>query len=158
MLVFVDVVAQRVRTTWTKRSRGGPAAAVRHRVPVAFPLPPGVGLHEVQADESTGFEPRFRVRPLAELGGVLLREASTGLSVQVEPAAMSWPNREWRPEPVHLRPGEWLRWQINYRFGSTCECGSDWSYRLDTLNLAYGGPVDFTGKPTRSVTELADLR
>ncbi|HET6708893.1 hypothetical protein [Amycolatopsis sp.] len=158
MLEVVDVVAQRVRTTWTKRSRGGPAAAVRNRVPVAFPLPPGVGLHEVHVDESTGFEPRFRVRPLGEPAGVTLREVGGELSVLVEPAPMSRPDRKWRPAPVHLRPGEWLRWQINYRFGSTCECGSDWSYRLDTLNLSYGGPADFTGTPTRSVTELGDLR
>jgi hypothetical protein len=158
MLVFVDVVAQRVRTTWTKRSRGGPAAAVRNRVPVAFPVPDGALFHEVEVDESTGFEPRFAVRPIADLNRVTLREADGVLSVRVEPARMSWPNRDWRPAPVRLRPGEWLRWQINYRFGSTCECGAQWRYRLDTLNLAYGEAPDFAGTPNRSVTELGDLR
>jgi hypothetical protein len=115
----MDVVAQRVRTTWTKRPRGGPGASVRNRAPIAFPPPPGTELHEVAVDESTGFEPRFAIR---------------------------------------LQPGEWLRRQINQRFGPACSCGSDWTYRLETLNLAYGGPADFTGKPTRSVTELGDLR
>jgi hypothetical protein len=152
----MDVVAQRVRTTWTKRSRGGPAAAVRHRVPVAFPLPDGAVVHEVNVDESTGFVPRFRLP--GELDGVTLREAGGELTVWLDLAPMSWPRREWRPEPVALRPGEWLRWQINYRFGSTCECGGEWRYRLETLNVAYGTVPDFTGTPDRTVVERGDLR
>jgi hypothetical protein len=154
----MDVVAQRVRTTWTKRSRGGAAASARNRVPAAFALPAGAVVHEVHVDESNGFEPRFALRTLDDLDAVLLREADGGLGVRVELAPMSWPSREWRPAAVHLRPGEWLRWQINYRFGSTCECGGQWRYRLDTLNLAYGGVPDFTGTPTRTVIERGDLR
>ncbi|MEQ0563670.1 hypothetical protein ABJI51_31720 [Amycolatopsis sp. NEAU-NG30] len=150
----MDVVAQRVRTTWSKRSRGGPAAAVRNRVPAAFPLPEGAVVHEVDVDESTGFVPRFRLPD--ELDGVTLREAGGELTVWLGLAPMSWPRREWRPEPVCLRPGEWLRWQINYRFGSTCECGGAWRYRLETLNVAYG--TDFTGTPARTVVERGDLR
>ncbi|GLY41773.1 hypothetical protein Amsp01_077960 [Amycolatopsis sp. NBRC 101858] len=152
----MDVVAQRVRTTWTKRSRGGPAAAVRNRVPVAFPLPDGALLHEVNVDESTGFEPRFTV-PDA-LDGVRLREVDGSLAVRLELAPMSRPRRDWRPAPVRLRPGEWLRWQINYRFGSMCSCGAEWRYRLETLNLAYGTVADFAGEPTRTVIERGDLR
>lgn len=158
MLVFVDVVAQKVRTTWTKRSRGGPPAAARNRVPTAYPLPDGASLHLVDVDESTGFEPRFTVRPLGELDRVTLREADGELAVRVELAPMSWPRRDWRPGPVRLRPGEWLRWQINYRFGSTCECGAEWQYRLETLNLAYGCVPDFTGEPGHTVIERGDLR
>ncbi|MEU0536908.1 hypothetical protein [Amycolatopsis tolypomycina] len=75
------------------------------------------------------------LRTWSELDGVRLREADGGLSVQVRPAAMSRPHLQWRPAPVHLRPGEWLRWQLNYRFGSTCECGAQWHYRPETLNL-----------------------
>ncbi len=154
----MDVVAQRVRTTWTKRSRGGPAAATRNRVPVAFPLPDGARLHEVHVDESTGFVPRFERRTLDELDGVRLRETDGGLSVQLELAPMSWPVREWRPAPVHLRSGEWLRRQINYRFGSTCECSAQWRYQLDRLNLAYGAVPGFAGTPARTVIERGDLR
>jgi hypothetical protein len=39
-----------------------------------------------------------------------------------------------------------------------CPCGSEWSQRLKTLNLAYGGVPDFTSTPTRRVEELGDLR
>lgn len=151
-------MAQRVRTTWTKRSRGGPAASVRNRVPIAFALPSEAGLHEVNIDESTGFEPRFAVRPLAELDDVRLREVDGGLSVLVIPSLWGVPRRAWRPPPVRLAPGEWLRWQVNQRFGSTCSSGIAWSYRLETLNLAYGRRADFSGKPTRTVIERGDLR
>ncbi|WP_086843915.1 hypothetical protein [Amycolatopsis kentuckyensis] len=154
----MDVVAQRVRTTWTKRSRGGPSASVRNRVPIAFPLPAGAELHEVNVDESTGFSPRFAMRPITDLDGVTLREAEGGLSVLVVPSPWGMPKRNRPRSPVRLEPGEWLRWQINLRFGPACSCGSDWSYRLETLNVAYGGPADFTGKPNRSVIELGNLR
>ncbi len=158
MLVCVDVVAQRVRTTWTKRSRGGPSAAVRNRVPIAFPCPLDVGLHEVRVDESAGFSPRFEVRPLDELDDVKLREAEGGLLVLVTPSLWASPRRKWQPSPIRLERGEWLRWQINLRFGATSSRGSEWSYRLETLNLAYGGPADFTGEPDRSMIELRDLK
>jgi len=154
----VDVVAQRVRTTWTKRSRGGPLAATRNRVPIAFPLPAGAQLHEVRVDESTGFEPRSEVRPWGELDGVRLRETDDGLLVLVTPSLWASPRRKWQPSPIRLERGEWLRWQINLRFGATSSRGSEWSYRLETLNLAYGGPADFTGEPDRSMIELRDLK
>ncbi|MEU4249229.1 hypothetical protein AB0F15_17640 [Amycolatopsis sp. NPDC026612] len=154
----MDVVAQRARTTWTKRSRGGPAAATRNRVPVAFPLPDGAVVHEVHVDESTGFVPRFERRTLDELDGVRLRETDGGLSALVIPSPWGMPQRKWRPPPVRLEPGEWLRWQVNLRFGATCGCGSDWTYRLETLNLAYGAVPGFTGTPTRTVAERGDLR
>jgi hypothetical protein len=38
-ITSVDIVAQWVRVSWTKRSWGGSAAALRNAVPVAFPLP-----------------------------------------------------------------------------------------------------------------------
>jgi hypothetical protein len=46
------------------------------------------------------------------------------------------PRRNRRPPAILLMPGQWNRWRINYRF--TGSCGGDWSYRLDTLNLAFG--------------------
>ena len=53
--------------------------------------------------------------------------------------------------------GQWLRWQVNYRFSLSWE--GDWHYRPDTLNLAYG-EVDasaFLGVPTQIVDERARL-
>ena len=64
----------------------------------------------------------------------------------------------WRlPPAVRLAFGQWLRWQVNYRFGGSSD---DWWYRLDTLNILYGrGPADvFLSEPDRYVNELASLR
>jgi hypothetical protein len=82
----VDVVAQWVRTSWTKRSRGGPAAAVRNAVPVGFVLPvrrcPVV--HEVVMDEAHESEPRASLRDgQPDRTGVLLKESNGRLRVEL---------------------------------------------------------------------------
>jgi hypothetical protein len=69
------------------------------------------------------------------------------------------PRRWRRPPAVRLAPGEWVRWQINYRFPGSW--GGDWTYRQDTLNLLNGHATDpriFLGDPTRRVDELGLLR
>ncbi|MFJ1761680.1 hypothetical protein ACIOD2_15270 [Amycolatopsis sp. NPDC088138] len=50
----------------------------------------------MDVDESTGFEPRFKV--LDALDRVTLREAGGSLTVGVELVRMSWPRRAWQPE------------------------------------------------------------
>jgi hypothetical protein len=58
---------------------------------------------------------------------------------------------------LRLAHGEWLRWQVNYRFSGRL---GDWTYRLDTLNISHGqAPTDlFLGTPAHQVSELAHLR
>jgi hypothetical protein len=157
----VDVVAQWVRTWWTKQSRGGTEATRRNAAPVAFPLPEVTLplVHEVTMNERDGFEPRSSARH-DEPGrdGVQLREADGLLRVMLV-------SRQWhgvirrRPPAVRLRRGAWLRWQINYRFASATGRGP-WYYRLDTLNLAYGqvSADVFMGTPTHRIDERAQLR
>ncbi|MDT0546350.1 MULTISPECIES: hypothetical protein [Streptomyces] len=156
----MDAVVQWVRTEWTKTSRGGTEAARRNAAPLAFPLPPGLAsaVHEVVMREADAFEPHTSVRELPD-PGVALREAGGLLRVRPPEASLfSMPRRHRRPPAVRLGPGEWLRWRINYRFVGFC--GGEWSYRLDTLNVAYGpaAPDVFLGSPTRRVDERAYLR
>jgi hypothetical protein len=90
---------------------------------------------------------------------VLLREADGLLRVQLTVTEFGMPRRWRRPPAVRLARGEWVRWQVNYRFASSC--GGDWTYRLDTLSLIHGpvGSRDlFLGDPTYYVNELASLR
>ncbi|MEV0175804.1 hypothetical protein AB0I00_32405 [Streptomyces sp. NPDC050803] len=56
----MDITVQWVRTSWTKQSRGGEAAARRNAVPIGFSLPrvPSGLAHFVQMSEHDGFEPR----------------------------------------------------------------------------------------------------
>lgn len=150
----MDVVAQWVRTSWTKRSRGGPAATRRNAAPVGFSLPtlrfPAV--HEITIQEWYDFAPRDTVRDGAP-EGVGLTEQDGCLRVELTDLPVGRPHRWWRPRPILLAPGEWLRWQLNYR--TTTMHSGDWIYHLRTLNLAYGPvpPHVFTGRPTRTVDE-----
>jgi hypothetical protein len=155
----MDVVAQWVRTSWTKQSRGGAEATRRNAAPVAFLLPEVTMplVHEVTMNERDGFEPRSSSRHAEPArDGVQLREADGLLRVML--VSRQWPGViRRRPPAVRLRRGEWLRWQINYRFVSD---RGPTHYRLDTLNLAYGqvSADVFMGTPTRRVDERVQLR
>jgi hypothetical protein len=132
-------------------------------VPIAFSLPeqPLSFVHDVAMRERDEFKPHAAVRP--GLPGaddpVLLREEDGVLRVQLTVTQSGMPRRWRRPPAVRLARGEWLRWQVNYRFGSSW--GGDWTYRLDTLNLVHGRPGSrdlFLGKPSYYVNELGSLR
>ena len=110
-------------------------------------------------DEAHEFEPRESFRDgQPDRADVLLKESDGRLRVELVVTPWGMPRRWRRPPAVWLGPGEWVRWQVNYRFVGSCR--GDWSYRLDTLNLAYGPTaVDiFTGSPTRLVDERGLLR
>jgi hypothetical protein len=77
---------------------------------------------------------------------------------RVEPL-FGLPPRPRRPPAVRLLPGQWVRWQLNYRFTSALGIRG-WSYWLDTFNIAYG-PVDrdvFLSEPTVIVDECGPVR
>ncbi|WP_328297050.1 hypothetical protein OG389_03980 [Streptomyces sp. NBC_00435] len=173
----METVIQRVRTTWTGQSRGGQGAARRGAVPVAFDLPPMgppfVGppfvappfVHEVEMHECDGFRPRCTTREglpadggAAGDGGVRLDEAGGLLRVLPAVTPYGAPRRWRRPPAVRLARGQWLRWQVNYRFGGGH--ADQWTYRLDTFNIAYGpvSPLLFRTVPTRHMDERAHLR
>ena len=159
----VDVVVQVVRTSWTKRSRGGVEAGRRNAVPVGFPLiHTGAGVHEVTAQEWNGFEPEWLpVRGELATDDVSLKEDGGRLRVQVNDAPYGRLRRHRRPPAVRIGAGEWVRWQINQRFTACCPCGDEWRYQLMTINVAYGVVSDpnlFLGMPTRVVDERALLR
>jgi hypothetical protein len=110
-------------------------------------------------DEAHEFEPSESFRDgQPDRSGVLLKENDGRLRVELMVTPWGMPRRWRRPPAVWLGLGEWVRWQVNYRFVGSC--GGDWSYRLDTLNLAFGAtPVDvFMGNPTRFVDERGLLR
>lgn len=164
----MEIVIQWVRTSWTGRSRGGPAAAIRNAVPIGFALPvTGRSLlHEVTLTESGGFTPRATTRELPSLpprttvAGVVLTRSEGRLRVRPTiPALFGIPPRPRRPPAAGLEPGQWIRWRLNYRFSSLAGM-NDWSYHLHTLNLAYGTiePDAFLDSPTFLVDERGSLR
>jgi hypothetical protein len=90
--------------------------------------------------------------------GVLLQQSDGLLRVQVTITPFGMPRRWRRPPAVRLATGQWLRWQVNYRFNGSH--GDEWTYRLDTLNIVYGTATAdlFLGTPTHHIDELAALR
>ena len=122
----VDITVQWIKTSWTKQSRGGEAAARRNAAPVGFSLPqvPSGFAHFVQISERGGFEPRSSQKDLREIG-VSLRDEGDRLRVlaRVEPF-FGLPPRPRRPPAVRLLPRQWVRWQAPWgsaagRTGST---------------------------------------
>jgi hypothetical protein len=161
-ITLVETVVQWVRTSWTKRSRGGVEASRRNAAPVSFPLPalPPSFVHEVAIHEHDGFQPHLSTheRLSTSDSGVLLREVDGLLRVELVVTPFGMPRRWRRPPAIRLATGEWARWQINYRFATSH--GGEWTYRLDTLNILHGAaPADlFLGLPTHHINELALLR
>ncbi|MEW2134193.1 hypothetical protein [Streptomyces sp. NPDC005435] len=157
----MEITVQWVKVSWTKESRGGEAAALRNAVPVGFAVPelPSRVAHFVHLSERYGFEPRSAERPLREVG-LSLRNEGDRLRVlaRVDPM-FGLPPRRRRPPAVRLLPGQWVRWQLNYRFSSAMGMRG-WSYWLDTFNIAYG-PVDpdvFLSEPPVFVDERGPVR
>lgn len=157
----VEITVQWIRTSWTKQSRGGEAAARRNAAPVGFAVPsvPPSFSHVVRMHEGDGFEPHGVEEDLRKVD-VQLREADARLRVlpRVQPL-FAIPPRPRRPPAVRLASGQWVRWQLNYRFSSAAGV-RDWSYWLDTFNIAYGS-VDadvFLSEPTVHVDEQGPLR
>ncbi|MFD8391915.1 hypothetical protein ACFV2N_22625 [Streptomyces sp. NPDC059680] len=116
----MDITVQWIKTSWTKLSRGGEAASCRNAAAVGFvlpQLPPGFA-HFVQMSERDGFAPRSSQTELRAIG-VSLRDEGDRLRVlaRVEPL-FGLPPRPRRSPAVRLLPGQWVRWQLNYRFTS----------------------------------------
>ncbi|NYI03577.1 hypothetical protein [Allostreptomyces psammosilenae] len=157
----MEITVQWVRTSWTKRSRGGEAAVRRNAAPTGFVLPDAVGplAHVVRMREEDDFRPRGALEELHAVD-VQLREADGRLRVFPRiPPLFALPPRRRRPPAVWLVPGQWVRWQLNYRFSSAMGL-RDWSYWLDTFNIAHG-PVAadaFLGTPDVLVDERGPVR
>ncbi|MFE2292722.1 hypothetical protein [Streptomyces sp. NPDC059452] len=158
----MEITVQWIRTSWTKESRGGEAAARRNAAPIGFTLPPAgatPSAHVIRMHECNGFEP-FDTQEARAKADVHLRETDGRLRVlpRVQPL-FGLPPRPRRPPAVRLAPGQWVRWQLNYRFSSGAGVRG-WSYWLDTFNIAYG-PVSadvFLSTPTVFMDEQGPLR
>ncbi|MFJ4776506.1 hypothetical protein [Streptomyces sp. NPDC088762] len=156
----MEITVQWIRTSWTKHSRGGEAAAQRNAVPTGFSMPrvPPSFAHFVEASEDDGFVPYERVVDLHEVGLNLRDEGDRLWVLAREHQLYGMPSRPRRHPAIRLSPGQWARWQLNYRFSGVGR--ADWSYWLDTFNVAYGlaDPDVFLSEPTVLVDECGPVR
>ena len=144
------IVVQLVEIGWTKRSRGGPGAERRARLPRGFRLPAIPApflLHQVSLDEWNDFAMREREergeRPRAVERALTLRSADDGmLCVDFVDNALQGghPWRAPRPDVFRLAPGQFGRLTINTRHASE----DAWLYTEQVYNVCHGAvvPVD----------------
>lgn len=155
----MQVVVQWISTSWTKRSRGEPAATLRNAVPDGLPLPDLTMplLHRVTAREADGFLLHEEVSHELPHRQVVLQPVDDGLRVQVEPP-FGVPVRPHRPHII-LGPNDWVRWQINSR-SSTASGMGDWYYVSHTFNIGYGDieAAAFCGESPHLIDERGFLR
>lgn len=168
------IVVQRIRTEWTKDSRGGDSASTRNATPDALELPlladPRTGylLHDVRYCESKQY-----------VADATRTESSGGIPVPIEPLLLSVAKREvvtrfvwsWHhcgaPERnshdmFRLRVGQWGRFTCNGRFGAQSTAGREWSYHKTVFNVAFLEIFDeqvFTRTPpSADESAIASLR
>ncbi|MFI5802040.1 hypothetical protein [Streptomyces sp. NPDC051561] len=157
----MEVTVQWIRTSWTKKSRGGEPAARRNAAPVGFALPRAAAscAHVIRMHERDGFDPYDSGEDLRKVD-VQLREVDGTLRVlpRVQPL-FGLPPRPRRPPAVRLVSEQWVRRQLNYRFSSAAGIRG-WSYWLDTFNIAYGpvGAEVFLSAPSVFIDEQGPLR
>jgi hypothetical protein len=159
------ITIQRVRVRWSAAGRGAPQANARRGLtgPTGLPssLPPApVMVHDVLADEATGYERRAHV--LA--GGV---EQARAIGLWLEPDAgllavdrlsgwASYPPPAMSARLFTLAPGQTGRWRANFRIAGGC-CSSHWSYEDWTVHVS-NGPVPPDGFTRREPDAGVDDR
>jgi len=156
-------IVQIVVSSWTKASRGAPAAGLRNAVPLSFSLPTGytvgqVLLHEVSCDEGLNFSariaPRLRAVSAGQLAAHRLSVCCRKEDVEIAFSGAPLAPATGRPsDQVVLVPGQWLRIVTNRRIAVEYT----WAYRRFVYNIACCVPEDFDSLLSRcAATVLLD--
>lgn len=169
---------QIIRTVWTKRSRGAPAATARAGVPLWLPVKANLLEHGNLGIETYDFgEPDFA----APLSGKIERlNLEPNCKYENGAFLITWNNQaattfwQWSnyhvgaPEPqifnsklgrYEVAPDNWVRLRWHGRF-SDQDTGK-WWYEQTVVNVARCDAelnVDFSGEPARSFEWLPSLR
>lgn len=142
------ITIQRVRVRWSAAARGAPHANARRGLnrPVLLPasLPMGdVAVHEVLADEATGYAQHHEV-----LGGGAERARDVGLWVILDgsaaiverlPGRAAYPRGRRSARLFTLAPGHVGRYRATFRFTFTdCPCNPSWFYEEWVVHVGNG--------------------
>lgn len=168
------LIIQRIKTTWTKASRGGENASKRNTVPCASTLPSfslptnEYLLHDIRYDETNAFRGETQYRNIAHSGSVFLGPLLLYVRPRQAEAKFVWSAHECgAPERVShplftLKLGEWGRFECNGRFGATSKSGQAWTYQHSLFNVAFveGFSSDLftSSEPTAKMSQMAMLR
>ena len=172
------IYVQIIRTHWTKRSRGAPAATSRARVPLALPVAVAalrrgeltVETHYFgESDFSRPFDSTLETLELTK--GLCYERGAFVLNWNAQNATTNWQWSAWNvgaPEPrfstrdlgrFEIAPDSWVRLRWHGRF-SDHDTGI-WWHEQTVVNVARCDDnlnVDFTGEPSRVFEWLPQLR
>jgi hypothetical protein len=161
------ITIQRIRVRWSATARGAPQANLRcglsrpARLPESLPADTVV-IHDVLADEATGYERRDEIAS----GGVekardldlWLSEKPSMLVVDRLPGWAAYPRQSGPARLFTLRPGQTGRYRANFRFTvTTCPCNPSWYYE-DWLILITNGETHTDGFITSTPAQDTDHR
>lgn len=168
---------QIIRTSWTKKSRGGNGARARAGVPLAFAVAPRIlGSGQLSVEAYNFGEPNFS-RPQSHKTEIL--ELSESLHFESGAFKLNWNGEDaftdWRwswynvgaPEPqitdgrrgrLEVAPNAWVRVRWHGRFSDRDQ--GDWHYRQTVVNVARCDAdlnANFSGEPARCFEWLPSL-
>lgn len=142
------LVIQRIRTEWTKESRGGKPATIRNAVPLTLTLPEfectsGYILHDARFAERKGFQCDDSLINAELIGVVQVGPVSVYSQCGNFKARFAWSFQECgMPERLphdvfQLSVGEWGQFICNGRTGRTLTSGREWIYQQSVFNIAH---------------------
>lgn len=143
------LLVQRLRTCWTKASRGGAGAVLRNRVPEIAEVPPqclrpegaGYVLHEltfVERDDFAAPQESLEIHGEREpfsVGCVRITRGLEAVTLEYrwDRGCAGAPERGWSRNVVTIRAGEWAQIRYNGRFSVGWDCV--WKYEKNVLNV-----------------------
>ncbi|MBD3674153.1 MAG: hypothetical protein HUJ26_11580 [Planctomycetaceae bacterium] len=168
------IIVQKIKTEWTKASRGGSGASARNATPDAMRLPviaaphPGFLFHDIRFLESENFQsvPSTResdAKPLIRIEPLWVRVTKETVAARF---VWSWhhcgaPKRK-SHDLFRLSIGEWGRFTCNGRFGAESSTGREWVYHKTVFNIGFILEPDenlfLDKKPVTTDAELVFLK
>ncbi|MEU4620322.1 hypothetical protein AB0G04_10145 [Actinoplanes sp. NPDC023801] len=162
------ITIQRVRVRWSASGRGAAHANVRRglcrpmRLPAALP-DDEVALHDVLADEATGYAITERVlgggAEVSHRAGLWLGVDGDVLTVDRLPGLAVFPDRGGSDRLFTLRPRQVGQYRANVRLTGHC-CSPSWYYEDWLIRVGHSGtrPEEFDRRePARDVDHRTHL-
>ncbi len=134
----MNIYLQKIRTDWTKKSRGEPLASKRHQVPQLWPVQltsteSGMLLQEILFSETTGFQ-----KPVKEASRTINNHQVRQLGLEFENEGdmlivFQW-KRDYRKELTRLNQNQCFRLITNRRVPLEHTSG----YYREVINIFFG--------------------
>jgi hypothetical protein len=160
------ITIQRVRVRWGASARGAAEADARRGLcrPARLPseLPDGdVVLHEVLADQATGYARSERVRgggvELSHQAGLWIGMDGDVLTVDRLPGFAVFPDPGGSDRLFRLGPRQVGQYRVNFRFTGSC-CSPSWYYEDWLIRVGTARPDEFDRRePSRDVDHRRHL-